>query len=271
MISRIFGITLLASLLGCAAPSVTGDPPSPGTAWENSPWASTSGVVDATGTAQATQPWTHYRLPGKTPTTFTYARTEDRDSIMVTAVSSASMLRRKVNVSPADLGAVQFSWKVPDLIATADMSHRDFDDSPVRIVLAFDGDRSVFSPKNATLNELSRLITGEEMPYAVLMYVWSKQRPVGSIIHSPRTDRVRKLVVQSGPEHLHQWLDYQRNMKVDFEHVFGEPPGTLVGIGVMTDTDNTRTTAQAWYGPLQVMPATWRTLATKIQSVVPIK
>jgi hypothetical protein len=49
---------------------------------------------------------------------------------------------------------------------------------------------------------------------------------------------------------LNQWLDYQRDIAADFEQAFGEPPGALRGIGIMTDTDNTRSETQAWYGPV---------------------
>jgi Protein of unknown function (DUF3047) len=192
-------------------------------------------------------------LPGKQPSDFRAVRIEGRDAMAVTAVSSASMLRRKVHVEPLNLGQARFSWNVPELIATADMGHRDFDDSPVRVVLAFDGDRSRFSAKNAMLNELTRALTGDEMPYAVLMYVWSKQRPVGEIIHSPRTDRIRKLVIESGSEKLGHWQLYERNIATDFQDVYNEPPGALIGMGIMTDTDNTRTSTKAWYGALQVL------------------
>ena len=132
------------------------------------------------------------------------------------------------------------------------MAVRESDDSPVRIVLAFEGDRSRFSAKNAMLSELSRTLTGEEMPYATLMYVWCNKREPGSVILNPRTDRIRKLVVQSGPLHLNQWLDYKRNIREDFERAFGEAPGALVGIGIMTDSDNTASTTNAWYGPVRL-------------------
>jgi len=49
---------------------------------------------------------------------------------------------------------------VPALIADADMAHRDADDSPVRVVLVFEGDRSKFSMKNAMLSELAQAMTG---------------------------------------------------------------------------------------------------------------
>ena len=197
-----------------------------------------------------TAQWQHQVFPGKQATRYAYARENDRDAIQSVAQSSASALRHKVFVPVEQLGHLRFSWKVPALIADADMAHRDADDSPVRVVLVFEGDRSKFSMKNAMLSELAQAMTGEPMPYATLMYVWCNTRAPGSVIINPRTDRIRKLVLESGEGRLNQWLDYQRDIAADFEAAFGEPPGALLGIGIMTDTDNTRSQAQAWYGPI---------------------
>jgi Protein of unknown function (DUF3047) len=211
-----------------------------------SPW----GVESAPGMTA----WQHLTFPGKSPNQFNYARKDGRDAVAVTASSSVSMLRSKVRIEPSELGSVRFSWKVPQLINGADMALRDADDSPVRIVLVFEGDRSRFSTRDALLSELALTLTGEEMPYATLMYVWCNKREPGTVIKSPRTDRVRKLVVESGARKLNQWLDYDRNIRADFERAFGEKPGALVGIGIMSDSDNTRSTASAWYGPLRLGP-----------------
>ena len=168
------------------------------------------------------------------------------------ANASASMLRHRMRVNSSKLGKIRFSWMVPELIEQADMALREADDSPVRVVLAFDGDRSQFSMKNSMLSELSLAITGEPLPYATLMYVWCNTRPPGSVIINPRTDRIRKLVVESGSNRLSRWLDYERSIRADFEHAFGEAPGDLVGIGIMTDTDNTHAVTRAWYGQLDL-------------------
>lgn len=180
---------------------------------------------------------------------------DGRSTMVVTAVSSASMLRKQVRVPPQELGQLRFSWKVPALMTGADMAVRDTDDAPVRVVLAFDGDRSQFSPKNAMLSEMARLVTGEEMPYATLMYVWCPTRQAGSVIHNPRTDRIRKLVVESGASRLGQWVDYAQDIRADFIRAYGEEPGALIAVGIMTDSDNTRSTTQAWYGPLRMVQA----------------
>lgn len=210
-----------------------------------SPWASHS---------RNAQAWAHKTFPGKAPSRFDYTRIDGRDAVSVRAEASVSMLRQPIRVEPADLGKVRFSWKVPELIEQADMALRDKDDAPVRIVLAFEGDRSRFSARDAALAELVRAVSGEEMPYATLMYVWCNKREPGSVIRSPRTDRIRKLVVESGPRRLNQWLDYERDIRADYERVFGEQPGALVGIAIMTDSDNTRSKTQAWYGPVRFLP-----------------
>lgn len=198
-------------------------------------------------------PWQHKLFPGKRSSHYRLEQHEGRNAVHVRAQSSVSMLRQDVRVEPDQLGRVRFSWKVPALMAPADVALREQDDSPVRVVLAFAGDRTRFSMKDALLSQLSEALTGEPMPYATLMYVWSNQREPGTVVHSPRTERIRKIVLESGPRALGQWRDYERDIQADFEKAFGERPGALVGIGIMTDSDNTRSTAQAWYGPLQLV------------------
>lgn len=203
-------------------------------------------------TAQDKARWETVVLPGKLRTAFRVEQHQGRTSLRADSERSASMLRQKLQIAPESLKGLAFEWQAQELIANADMRERESEDSPVRLILAFDGDRSQFSAKNAMLSELSRSLTGEEMPYATLMYVWSNQLPVGTIIINPRTDRVRKIVVESGPQRLKQWLRYERQIRADFEKAFGEPPGPLIGLAIMTDTDNTQGQARAWYGDIRL-------------------
>ena len=204
------------------------------------------------GAAADKPQWQHYHLPGKQATQYNFARLDGRDAMAVTAASSASLLRQKVRIEPQELAQIKFSWKVPELISMADLAVRENADSPVRIVLAFEGDRSKFSAKNAMLSELAHAMTGEPLPYATLMYVWCNTRAPGTVISSTRSDRIRKMVVESGAKNVNMWMDYERNIRTDYEKAFGEAPGALVGIGIMTDSDNTRTTTRAWYGHVKL-------------------
>jgi hypothetical protein len=252
-VKHLIAAAVAAALLaGCAAlpePEPPAVAPAPQDL-SSTPWAQQA--------AAGMGPWVHQHFPGKTPTVFRYARKDGRDAMAVTASSSASMLRQNVRVEPQQLGHLRFSWLVPELMAQADLASREADDSPVRLILAFEGDRSRFSPRDRMLSELARALTGEELPYATLMYVWCNKREPGTIVKSPRTERIRTLVLESGNGRLNRWLDYDRDIRADFERAFGEAPGALVSIGVMTDSDNTRSTARAWYGPVRLVPVASR-------------
>lgn len=250
----LVSVICLLNLWGCAQlPTQTGVADEE--QLQTSLWAKNSVQTDdvaAVPAQSASQGWRIWQLPGKKTTRFSYAVKDGRAAIAAQAVSSASMLRKAVRKEANALGKLKFSWKVPALIAKADMTQRETEDSPVRVVLAFEGDRSKFSTKNAMLSELSRALTGEEMPYATLMYVWGNQPEVGSVLINPRTDRIRKMVVESGSQNLNQWMEYERDIRADYKKAFGEEPGALIGVGIMTDTDNTESSANAWYGPLQL-------------------
>lgn len=223
---------VLSALSACSATAPSPEPPIP--------------------VAHAFQGWEHLPLPGKAPTAYSSVRLDERDALEVQAKSSASLMRRKLDLAPQDLKPLHFSWKVPALMPAADLARREVADSVVRVLLSFDGDRSRLSARDHMLSELALLMTGEPLPYATLMYVWCPQRAPGSVIVNPRTDRIRKLVVESGPARLNQWLDYERDVRADYLKVFGEEPGRLTSIAIMTDSDNTGSDARAWYGPVQI-------------------
>jgi hypothetical protein len=198
--------------------------------------------------------WQPMYLPGKRFADFEATQRQGRPALAVKADRSVSILRQRFAPSLSEFGQLAFSWKVDALPEGANLSEAENADAAVRILLAFDGDRSKWSPRNHRLSEMSRLLTGEELPYATLAYVWSNQGEPGSVIVNPRTDRIRKLVVESGADQVGHWRDYRRDVRADFIKAFGEEPGPLVAVALMTDTDNTRSRLRAWYGPLTLEP-----------------
>lgn len=73
-----------------------------------------------------------------------------------------------------------------------------------------------------------------------------------SVVINPRTDRIRKVVVESGKAQVGRWRQYRRDIRADFVKAFGEEPGALKAVALMTDTDNTRSRLRAWYGPMKL-------------------
>jgi hypothetical protein len=81
--------------------------------------------------------------------------------------------------------------------------------------------------------------------------VWDAHLPVGTVVVNPRSDRIRSIVVDSGPGELRRWRDHRRDLAADFRHAFAEEPGPLTSVALMTDSDNTRSQARAWYGAIE--------------------
>ncbi len=198
--------------------------------------------------------WTHKTLPGKRPTRYQVTESEGRPIVRADADAAVSLFRRGLRIEANQLGSIEFAWRVQALLDRADLTQRGVEDAPVRLLLAFEGDRSTFSARNRMLSDLSQTLTGEPLPYATLMYVWDNQAQVGTVIPAGSgTDRIRKLVLDSGPALTKTWRTHVRDIAADYRLVFGEEPGALVAVALMTDSDNTRTRAQAWYGPVRIV------------------
>jgi hypothetical protein len=212
-----------------------------------SPWARANSL-DA---VSASGPWVHRRYGNRRPTVYRAAERDGRPALHALSESGNSTLRLPLRPTPLPPEArLRFSWWVPALLPHADLKTAEADDAVARVILTFDGDRASWSRRDHMLSELAQLVTGEPMPYATLMYVWDDRYPMGSVIPNPHTRRIRKLVVQRGPEGLGRWVEHERDVRADYEAAFGQAPGALTGLGLMTDSNNTGVTAQAWYGPL---------------------
>lgn len=195
--------------------------------------------------------WHAVPLPGKRATQYQPVRKGGRAAIAARAEGSASLWRQRLDIAPERLGEVSFSWWVDALIAGADAARPDHGDAVARVLFGFDGDSRRLPLRDRLQFELAEALTGEAPPYATLSYVWETSAPLESVIVSPRSDRMRKIVLDSGATQLGRWRDHRRLLARDFRRAFGEAPGRLRSVALMTDADNTRSSARAWYGPVR--------------------
>jgi hypothetical protein len=199
-----------------------------------------------------TEGWAPFVLPGKTATSYSPGYIDGRWAIHAKSERSASMYRRSVRIEPGQLGNVTFSWKAVSLLPDADVRESETGDAVVRVMLAFDGDPSRLSARNRMMFDLMQSLSGEPPPFATLMYVWDSRAEVDTVVLNRRSDRIRKIILESGSTHLGQWRSYERDVRADYRRAFGEDPGALIGLAVMTDSDNTQSRAEAWYGEIRL-------------------
>jgi hypothetical protein len=82
----------------------------------------------------------------------------------------------------------------------------------------------------------------------VVGYIWDSTAPVGATFKSEKTGTVRYVVVQSGSARLGQWITERRNVAEDFRKLWGAEPDNPGAIAISIDSDDTRSSAEAFVG-----------------------
>lgn len=187
---------------------------------------------------------------GNTPTR--YAAVEDDGVVVIQADSAAggSGLSRNLQIDPRRHPILEFRWRVPADSGRGGEDGPSRDSPPLRLSLAFHGDASKLDFDDRTKLRMARVLTANGLPYASLLYVWLNRLPAESAYSSPHTERVRHIVVESGEKRLGQWITVRRNVLEDYRRVFGEEPGPIVALGIMTDYGDNGAARRAYYGDI---------------------
>ncbi|TKB92500.1 MAG: DUF3047 domain-containing protein [Nitrospira sp.] len=219
-------------------------------------WAE-SGAVLEVGKFSASQvgqtmpdgwkPLTFKKIPKHT----SYEVVKDGGVTIVKAASeaSASGLTKEVKIDPKEFPVVQWRWKVDNLLKHSDATRKDGDDYPVRLYITFEYDPEKVSFGKKLKYKAGQVIFGD-IPIGAINYVWETKAPVGAIIDNAYTDFVKMIVVESGPQKIGLWADESRNIYEDYKQAFGEEPPMINGVAIMSDTDNTKEQATAYYGDI---------------------
>lgn len=162
-----------------------------------------------------------------------YALQNAGGSTALHAVSSASAsgLYREIRVELGRTPVLNWSWKVDHALAGADERSRAGDDYPARIYVVFSGGLAFWRTR-------------------AINYVWSSSQPLGSHWPNAYTGNARMIAVESGEARAGSWLMERRDVLADYRQLFGEEPGRVDAVAIMTDTDNTGAAASAWYGDI---------------------
>jgi len=84
-------------------------------------------------------------------------------------------------------------------------------------------------------------------------YIWDETLPAETILTSPYFNNIKLIVLESGKQNLGEWVAEERNIYEDFKKAFGTKPPRYVGsIALMTDSDNSASSAEASYKNLKV-------------------
>lgn len=136
-------------------------------------------------------------------------------------------------IKAKEFPALQWRWRVKQLPTGADERAEKTNDSAAGVYVVFD---STLLPR-------------------ALKYVWSASLPVGTRMKSPVYWRSRVIVLQSGTTHVGEWRHEMIDYYQDYKDFFGEEPGKVIGIAVLTDSDTTKSVAEAHYDDFSLLTA----------------
>ncbi len=166
-----------------------------------------------------------------------YELVETSDGAVLSAHSqaTASGLTRIMYVDLTKTPYLNWSWRVNDIPQGLQEQTREGDDYAARVYVL---DAGAFPM----------------LPDRSVNYVWSGSQMAGTNWVNAYTDKVRMLALR-GPEHeAGVWHHEKRNVREDFQRLFGIDVTNVEAVALMTDTDDSGLEASALYGEIYFTP-----------------
>lgn len=126
---------------------------------------------------------------------------------------------------------MRWKWRVDKLCEGADERYKETGDSPAAIYVVFP--------------------TWKKWNPVAIKYVWSASNlPKGYRTESPYASETKIVVMRNRSSPLGKWVEEKVNVRNDYMHFWGKELKEVQLIGLMTDSDNTKTEAMAAYDDL---------------------
>jgi len=140
--------------------------------------------------------------------------------------ASAKYLEREIDLHETPY--LHWCWQVSGIHEGLDETRKSGDDYPARVYVA---------RKTGLL------------PWQVesVNYVWASSQPAGTDWPNAFTSRARLLALQSGEAHVGEWVAEVRDVREDYQRLFGSRPHSIDGLALMSDGDNAGVDATAWF------------------------
>ena len=201
-------------------------------------WAADGFVVEdwtkpALGAKGIPDGWTGGQVWGSPKHDFVIAENDGHRVLHLKSENDSSTITRELGGKwrLKDTPILEWSWRVVALPKGADSRSKHTDDQAAQLYVVWPR-----FPKELR----SRLIG----------YVWDTQAPAGLVVKSEKTSMVTYVVVRSGPAELGKWLTEGRNVVEDFKKIYGEEPENPGAISIAIDSDDTKSAAESFFGPI---------------------
>ena len=161
-------------------------------------------------------------------TVYTVGSNENGNFLKAVAENAASGLGKEVKIDLNKTPFINITWKIEkDLPGIKENTKKGHDFSA-----------RVFAVKKTGATPLSN---------RAINYVFSSNNDVGFNSPSPYTKKSIDNVLASTKNSLNKWVTVKANVKEDFKRFHNLDVNELDGLAIMSDTDNSKMTAIAYY------------------------
>ena len=161
-----------------------------------------------------------------------YTVKTDRGSYLeAKAIHSAISIAKKFEYDLKEYPFLSWQWRVLELPIGGDERYKKTGDSAAAIYVIFPG---YLRPDN-------------------IKYVWSASLPIGTTTKSPYNSKTKVIVLRSESSPVGVWVSEKVNVYEDYKRLFGREPKPVKAIGLMSDSDNTKSSAIANYKRIGAM------------------
>lgn len=171
--------------------------------------------------------WQHKTFKGDTH--YSVTDVNNKKAIVANSAASASALINKTTIDLDATPYLNWTWQAEQLPnTTAYDNSKDGDDYAARVYVVFKTGGLFFNT-------------------ASLSYVWANKLQQGQYWPNAYTSKVTIFAIESGSNHRGQWRSYKRNVAEDIKRYTANEVSSLEAIAIMTDSDNSKTHAKAYY------------------------
>lgn len=171
--------------------------------------------------------------------------------LSVRTAGGSSMIILEQPVDFTEPSILSWRWKLVDGVAGADLSRRRLEDAAIRIVVSFRNpleDLPWWLRLWAAHQERRH---GEVPPTRAIMYAWAARPHEDASFPIPYTDRIQIVPVEDSPP-SGSWRTVEIDVQADYLRLFGGLPPETAFIGIMSDSDNTGDSAEAWVDYIRI-------------------
>jgi len=180
-----------------------------------------------------------------------------RTILRVKSIGSASGVLKRLEIDLKKFPVLIWRWKINRAVGMAIETRKDRNDAAARIRVIF-GERQPKPVKGPP--EILKFFKsfgiqpgGKEPRGFKIDYLWGNNLPKGDVIDYPGSKNHKMVVVEKGNERANRWVWEKRNLIEDFQEFFRRSPPALIGIMVLTDTDQTNEGVIAHYSSIIMM------------------